>query len=587
MPRTLATVAETMAKAALAPENRIKTWCNNLTKAGFNDKLFTDRKPWDVAESESEEDPYEEQLLAALQVFGWMFVGAERRAWVHLAAEMQAGKSGVINALIRLVLQNFGRLAIGPKRIFVLTGMSDDAWRKQTRLRVPRDVRDNVHHSGGLKKVAESLRTLAAKDGLRNILIVLDESQVASSAGNRPNKLVYDTIRELVPMDQWVERNIRFLTVSATDPAKVMSMESCNVPCRPVRLLTSKAYQSVETLWTEGRIRPLEMHDNIGSSKTSIKELHRAVDSYDTPLWHILRPQMRKTSDVEAKLRAEFPRARVISWDSNTRASGAGEEDSESSASMDDINSLLASPPEEHSFIVLKNMLYAAKTLNDKYVGVLWDRMGAVVGGDNARLQSLLGRACGYGKSKRTIVYTSKETVERYLGFWRELCHSIAALQETTEHKASALHRRMPGVSAVETETGAKVVLTKSIANPAGTNQKAVPKSQKKKDVGWSPEVFETVAEAKSWADAHLSKGASAMYPCDKEGKKTGALLYFKYRGGLRRILSHSATLASGDLDWGQGGSAEAKTGSPRILPVDVNGKTQFLVVFKKFYQKA
>lgn len=509
MPHTLPTLAATMAKEALlGSETRISTWKKALKAAGMDAKLFTERKAWDAPPTD-EETIYDLQMLAALQSFAWMFTGAQQRAWIHLAAEMQAGKSGVMSALIRLVLQNYDRLAIRPDSIFVLTGMSDDAWRKQTRARLPKDVRANVHHSGGLKKVREALLKLHAKDGLRNLLIILDESQVASASGNRPNTQVYTTIRGLVPPEQWADRNIRFLTVSATDPAKVMAMEGCPSSfARVVQLRTTKAYQSVESLKEAKRIRSLEEFGDIGSSVKSITELKRALADFDTPLWHILRPKMGKTEEVEAKLRAAFPGARIVAWDSKVRATAGDEEDSEATEEMKDINDLLATAPETHSFVLLKNMFYAAKTLKDTHVGVLWDRLGGSVGGDNARLQSLLGRACGYGKSKRTVVYTSTETVERYLDFWRELCRNAEAETSTDSHKASDLNRRMPGVVAIAGENGsASVAPVHNSANPvANSAANSVAASAGRVSVNQDnfadPEwrEFKTFAEAKTFA---------------------------------------------------------------------------------------
>jgi len=136
------------------------------------------------------------------------------------------------------------------------------------------------------------------------------------------------------------------------------------------------------------------------------------------------------------------------------------------------------------------------------------------VGGDNARLQSLLGRACGYKKSKRTVVYTSQETVERYLTFWRELCYSVDADEETTEHKASALNRRMPGVVAVATESGsAKIAPAKNVSNPVSSvaaNAVAAGAGRVKLneadfEVEWRE--FATFEEAKVWATRIHPKG--------------------------------------------------------------------------------
>lgn len=567
--------AQTAAKY-MATEGRIARWQKYIRDAGFNpEPWFQPPCPWKPNLDESEERPHPEQHLAALQVFAWMFTGGVKCAWAHLAAEMQAGKSGVANTLIRLCLQNAEKLNLMADRIFLLTGMSDDAWKKQTRARVHTDVRANVHHSGGLKKVQVLLNKLAAKDGLRNILIILDESQVASNASNRPNSLIYKTVRDLVPVDQWVERNIRFLTISATDPAKVMAMESCEIPCRTVQLMTTAAYQSVESLHIAGRIRSLEEFGDISSAK-AIVELKRALTAYDAPLWHILRPKQGKTAEVEAKLRKEFPGAQVVSWDSAKRPTAESEDDSssESSKSLEDINTLLSTPPATHSFVVLKNMFYAAKTLEDKHVGVLWDRLGSNVGGDNARLQSLLGRACGYGKSGRTVVYTSTETVERYLGFWKALCRSMDADITTDEHKAVDLNRRMPGVVAVTTAGGSAMVApvrnasnptASSAANAVAAGAGRATTNPENYEVEWRE--FKTYEEAKAFASrVHLPK-------TDEQG------FYLSSTTGKSRRLSYGEAKAMQD------GKKTAGFGNAAKLEVGKTTSTLY-VCYKDLHDK-
>jgi hypothetical protein len=544
---------------------RIAKWEKTVRSAGYSPTLwFARREVWETPSTEdSEERPHPEQHLAALQIFAWMFTASSRRAWVHLAAEMQAGKSGVANALIRLILQNADKLSILPASIFLLTGMADDAWKKQTKDRVPTEVRSNVHHSGGLNKVKIQLTKLAAKDGLRNVLIILDESQVASSASNRPNSLIYKTVRELVPVEQWVERNIRFLTISATDPAKVMSMESCEIPCRTVRLLTTDQYQSVESLNKAGRIRSLEEFGDIGSVP-AVAELKRVVATYTTPLWHILRPRTGKTAEVEAKLLKEFPGARVVSWDSKTRPAAESDNDSgsESSNTLADINTLLSTPPAIHSFVLLKNMFYAAKTLKDEHVGVLWDRLGGNVGGDNARLQSLLGRACGYGKSSQTVVYTSSETVTRYLSFWKSLCQSSDADTVTHEHNAVSLHRGMPGVVAVATEGGAtKVAPMLNSANPSASSAaNAVASSAGRAKT--NPDEY-----AVEWREFNTFEGAKS-YASRVRMPKTDAAGYL-----LSSTTGAAARLSYGDVKGMQGGKKTAGFANPNSLAV---GKSTF-----------
>jgi hypothetical protein len=153
-------------------------------------------------------------------------------------------------------------------------------------------------------------------------------------------------------------------------------------------------------------------------------------------------------------LQREFPGCAVTGWDA-TRKQKKGD-DGSSMTSFADINDLLSQTPEKHHFVLLKNMLYAAKTLDDTFVGVLWDRVG---GKDDTNLQSLLGRACGYGKSTDTTVYASDQTVSNYLGFWKELC-SNPAFSAELDVPPTVVRDKMPGIKSDASTDGGCIVRT-------------------------------------------------------------------------------------------------------------------------------
>jgi hypothetical protein len=476
-----------------------------MTNAGFVDQMWT-------PDFETVEEIHAAQMLAALQCYAHFFASLSKKVWVHLAAEMQAGKTGVMTALIRLLLDktNNSKIGINPDSIFIVTGMGDNAWRKQTQDRLPSILRKNVYHNGGLDKVQTALGRLASRDGgLRNILIINDESHIASATNNRPNTLIYSTVQRLCPVEEWGARNIRFLTISATDPAKVLAMDgNTSVPSTVVRLHTIPEYQSVETLNAAGRIRYIE---DIGANVlATVREI---VETYTVPLYHIIRPSPRKHQEVIAKLREMFPTARVIAWDSSLKNRNAGTDDSSSLSSMKDVNELLETPPEQHTFIILKNMFYAAKTMKDQYVGLLCDRAGNK---DDTNLQSLLGRACGYKKSNRTVIITSKQTVTNYLACWREMCARRNFQMDVQDIPAEKMDKKMPFVRATENDAG-DVVMTQTTghATPvsngggagAGTNEAAAAAPARKtretaNEDNFTSEwrEFSTFAEAKAWA---------------------------------------------------------------------------------------
>jgi hypothetical protein len=232
----------------------------------------------------------------------------------------------------------------------------------------------------------------------------------------------------------------------------------------------------------------------------------RELEAIHGPLVHILRPSHGKGSNVAAEITKAFPDAVIHHWDvaSNKEKRKSAKDDSSSGVgSATDINSaLLNDKPETTTFVLLKGMFRAAKTLNDEHVGVLYDRVGS---GDATNLQSLLGRACGYGKSTRTIVFASSSTVSNYLRLWRELCASKNFPTEGEDDMFGKMKGRMPGVSTVSTGEATKLVATKSHATPLGKGLGTATAEELERghhrdddyDMSWSVE-FKSVAELKA-----------------------------------------------------------------------------------------
>lgn len=434
------------------PNDPMERVLHSLAEHGYTPTFFRplDFYPDDPHEEEAYAEPHPPQRYAALQCFDALY--CRKAVWVHLAAEMQAGKTGVITAVLRLVLAN---TLCPPENLFVVTGLSDNAWREQTRARLPPFLRENCQHLHGLEAIG---KRLVAMPDPRNLLFFLDESHIAARKQNGPNRYLFGLLQGLCPIEEWASRNIRFVTISATDPAKVMAMEG---DCTVVRLRTTASYQSVATLKAASRLRYLEEcgggFGNLDSCGVggpprkeeclcrgkehpirALDEIERAIreDFRGEPLYHLLRPRIGTTEIVQTLLHERFPEADILLWDATTHPSA-------------DINTLLAEVPTKTTFVLLKNMLYAAKTLDDTHVGILYDRVG---GKDVSVLQSLLGRACGYGKSDRTLVYTSLRTVTNYEQCWKVLCAQVGASRHIAL-PANILNKRMNGVKAAATES--------------------------------------------------------------------------------------------------------------------------------------
>lgn len=385
--------------------------------------------------------PHVENYLAALEIFHAMII--EKKSWVHLKAEMQAGKTEVYTTLVRMFLQYSTKLG-GFKitDMILTTGMNETSWKEQMEDRLPNQMKENIQHRAGLTKIRETLQKTVVADSIQNKLIGLDESHIAASQGNKPNKELYSFLLKHVKAEDWATNNVYVLTISATDPAKIIKAIG-NQHAKVVRLRTNENYQSVAKLQAAGRIRqarPLNEEGNVNELFTLIKA------TYTAPRYHIIRPTTEDYDAVVELFRAHENIA-IEEYNSETCKS--------IDKSEKDINKMLEKKPRKHTFIFIKGMFYAAKTMTDKYIGVLYDRPSNKK--DDTPLQSLLGRACGYGKSKDTIIFTNMQAVANYLALWRDVDS-----RETDQ----VLDAAMSGVACVSKGAKSQLKVAKRHATP-------------------------------------------------------------------------------------------------------------------------
>jgi hypothetical protein len=480
-----------------------------LMDNGFTPELWVPEFGWnktnedDISdESLASVNPYEAQMEAALSSFKEFFINM--KSWCHLGAEMQAGKTGVVNALIRLVLKNYPKLGIRDTHIFIFTGMNDNSWRKQTKERLPKCVRSNVMHNSDLDSLRRALLRISEQDNnkyLRNVMVIVDESHIASSFNNRPASNVYAVMRESTPYEKWDECNLRLMTISATDPAAILNVDDLE-KASIIQLRTTEEYQSVEGLKDQDRLYDtLPLHQQEGMLR--FKQIVDA-SKFTSKKYFIIRPSQRRYADVEGNIRTVFGDVDIIHWNSTNSKGTKMHENTSSGSSIEDINTILKEMPDKNTFILLKNMFYASKTLNDAHVGVLHDRSSIK---DDTNLQSLLGRSCGYNKNKDTIIFTSLETVENYIQCWKQL---NMPKQDREDIDTKNLAKRMPHILSKNNKfvTDEKEALNaKSMRSGVMMDTNTTKKQQDEKHfkATWSP-MLDTIEDAHKWCEENHMK---------------------------------------------------------------------------------
>lgn len=321
--------------------------------------------------------------------------------YLYLMAPTQWGKTDIINYLTRIMRNNEALTNIKRENIFIFTGMSDNDWKKQTKERLHKDFHDNIFHSPTIKNMKK--RIISSNN---NCLLIWDESHTASSVDNTISK----EIKYLRNGDLF-RKNIYLLTLSASSPVEIKHVEilqketpegvySVKDMVMVKKVPLSEDYTSIKTLFDNDRIRESEK-----ISEDFILQLLTEMFTMNKTRYHIIRVHGRNY-DNNKQLINDINKDNfddyfdIIEWNSKTKNNR-------------DINTILNKRPKIDTIIIVKEMFRSAKTLNDKYIGILVDRSNKTK--TSTTMQSFLGRSCGYDRSSDTVIYTNMENAVKCL----------------------------------------------------------------------------------------------------------------------------------------------------------------------------
>jgi hypothetical protein len=432
-----------------------------IETCGFVCQLFVPPGGWRLGiDEERSNDPYPNQLLAAFRIFYFMYCDYTPKVLMMLAADFQGGKTGVLQALTRLLLSNAERIK-NRYGIAILTAMSDLSWLKQTKERLLAELEQQVYHLNTLKQLESVIHQQVEAHGCaKHMLFIDDESRVGSKSKHRKGD-VLNLIKISSPFETWAERGIRYLFVDATDPACAMNIATLKQKglATSVLLNLPPSYQSIQKLKDQGRLFPAWTL----TKEEEVRKFHAQILEWygDEALWHLIRmPPVYKGGYDRAYeyLQGIFGSTfDIYRWDSFERdipddASTSSHESCDTNYNTD-INDKLCRPPQKPTLILIKNMFYAGKTLNDSYVGAMHDRKSQR---DDVTGQSFAGRASGHGRSGRTRILTNLDGIDRHLNHWKEIMQWDDESGPAQIVPRTCLNRRMPHFEVV---------------TPVGTNQ--------------------------------------------------------------------------------------------------------------------
>ena len=334
---------------------------------------------------------------------------------VTAIAPPQWGKTGTIHQVIHSMTTHIDEDAmILPQNVFVVTGMSDTDWCKQTKQRLLPMFRDQVYHRNEMRGLQDALR------GRRDCLIVIDECHFACESDQTVHRCFSEA--GLLDVNVLKSNNVRILSVSATPAAMLLDAQTWGSLHAHVcaNVANAPAYTSFKDMLAEKRVRSKQLK--------SVEDVTRLMDDiearWQTPRWHILRVSDKELKRCNFHYTATQRGFLVIQHNSTRRVAN--------------METLLKRAPDRHHFLLIKGFWRAATTLDDTHIGVCYDNTKDYL----AAAQGLAGRLCGYNRQRgetAPLLYTNVCAIEQYVVWMNHQCDYF----QCAKHLSSALKIKM------------------------------------------------------------------------------------------------------------------------------------------------
>jgi hypothetical protein len=311
----------------------------------------------------------------------------------------QTGKTGCMTALIQYyILSN----NIPIDNIYIITGLSDKEWKKDTKNRMPDSINSRVFHRANLSKTF--LRDIQDK---MNSLIIMDEIQIACE----DNQTIHKTFRDcgFYDLDFLLENDIKLIQFSATPDGNMNDISDWKYYSAKVKLEPGSGYYGPKQAIEQKRVKlfkDLTYIDNVDELKQCIESNHK------TPRYHLVRvPNKRENKDGSNN------QSKVISNIKKVCGGNYNYNINYLKSKKGDINEILNIKPTKHTFIFYCEILRCAKTQYKQYIGISYERYVSNPN-DSSIIQGSFGRLTGYDDNGDSICYTNESSLENYIQLW-------------------------------------------------------------------------------------------------------------------------------------------------------------------------
>lgn len=334
---------------------------------------------------------------------------------VLVYGKTQTGKTGCMSSIINLyVLTN----SLPIENIYIITGLSDVSWKKDTKNRMPNSINNRVFHRANLN--TDFVKDIRSK---KNVLVIMDEIQIAC----KDKQTIHNTFTKcgFYDLNNLLENDIKLIQFSATPDGNINDIDDWKDYSFKIKLEPGENYIGTQHLLKKNRIKQYQDLININN----VSELDDVIKSFEKPMYHLIRIPNKK-NDKQDLVINNFKRIFKKNCLYNTDFLKIVKED---------INSILTNKPEKHTFIFYCEILRCAKTQHKKYIGITYERYSKIIK-DSTIIQGSVGRITGYDDNGLSICYTNLDTLNKYNILWNNnmiFPNGISWNTNTTKFKKS------------------------------------------------------------------------------------------------------------------------------------------------------
>ena len=503
---------------------------------------------------EQKEMVYPNQLQAAAEIINELF--EKDKIVATLIALPQVGKTGTfLEAAYRACTHPDDSKIIDPRNVFMITGMSDKDWQKQTEGDMLEAFRRRVYHRG-------KLNTTDREDGFytnlslaKNALIILDECHIGAEKEHQISKMLRRI--GLLNIDTLRERNIKIIEVSATPGATLRDTESWGPTNQSTVILKeSEKYVGFRDFIREERLHP-------SYDLTDESELEKLITfiktTFPRPRWHIIRLPAKSRKNGEFGQRLSQICARE-SWNIQHHSSNDR---------MGEIDHHMSTEPKQHCILLIKEFWRAGKRLEDSFMGIVHEPL-TTTKDTNVTAQGLVGRLCGNDKHASAHMFCDMDRIKEYLA-WIDAKGDFSKIKEYNSRTLTI----KKGAVTSSRDTFAHA------SNMVGVA--AAPK--KAPDYELSTPTFCTAEAALEWGNTAINwmhpdlvsykqTVAWKVTPHGKDGVDSVGNTHYSYKGSIHPIQTLEKEEKSADKygRFGQG---------VRCIPVVTTTGIQYKLVYK------